>query len=380
VRAVDFAFTPSSLDVVAGTTVTWLNDGAALHTVTASDGSWDSGLIASRGTFSRRFGTPGTYLYLCFLHPSMNGVVRVSGANGATPPPPPPPTPRPSAPAAGSGDNELRDYAFVPSAIRVAPGTTVTWLNTGAAPHTVTDRAGSFDSGLLNRGVRWSRTFSSPGTFQLLCTIHPEMHATLVVAAPGTSPPPPATAAPVATPATGSGEVAILDFDYAPAVVRVAAGTTVRWINQGVAPHTVTAKDGSFDSGFLANKEVFTRQYLSEGTFEYLCAIHPAMVGTVVVGSAQLPSAGAGTSSPGAPQGSAEPASSAAPATGGVAGPVTGSGSSGSTGAKPGLPIPELPPGPLSTESILRLALVALIGAGAVTVFLVLLRSTMRRA
>jgi hypothetical protein len=44
------------------------------------------------------------------------------------------------------------------------------------------------------------------------------------------------------------------------------------------------------------------------------------------------------------------------------------------------LPIPELPPGPLSTESILRLALVALIGAGAVTVFLVLLRSTMRRA
>jgi plastocyanin len=380
VRAVDFAFTPSSLDVAAGTTVTWLNDGAALHTVTASDGSWDSGLIASGRTFSRRFGTPGTYLYLCFLHPSMTGVVRVSGANGATPPPPPPPTPRPGAPTAGSGEYELRDFAFVPSAIRVAPGTTVTWLNTGAAPHTVTDRAGTFDSGILNRGVRWSRTFSSPGTFQLLCTIHPEMHATLVVAAPGTSAPPPATAAPVATPAPGSGEVAILDFDFAPAVVQVPVGTTVKWINQGVAPHTVTAKDGSFDSGFLANKEAYTRQFPSEGTFEYLCAIHPAMVGTVVVGSAPPPSAGAGSPSPGAAQGSPEPGASAAPATGGVTGPVAGSGSSGGTGATPGLPIPELPPGPLSMESILRLALVALIGAGAVTVFLVLMRSTMRRA
>ena len=374
VSAVDFAFTPSSLDVVAGTTVTWLNDGAALHTVTASDGSWDSGLIQAGGTFTRRFGTPGTYLYLCFLHPSMTGVVRVSGANGATPPPPPPPTPRPSAPAAGSGEYELRDFAFVPSAIRVAPGTTITWLNTGAAPHTVTDRAGSFDSGLLNRGVRWSRTFSSPGTFQLLCTIHPEMHATLVVAAPGASAPPPATAAPVATPAPGSGEVAIRDFDYAPAIVQVPVGTTVRWANGGVAPHTVTAKDGSFDSGFLATGESFARQFTTEGTYEYLCTIHPAMLGTVVVGGAALPSPGTGSPPPDA-------GASPVPGAGGpTAAPGSGTGPAPGSGQDAGAPIPALPPGPLSTESVLRLVLVGLIGAGAVGVFALLLRSTMRRA
>lgn len=375
VRAVDFAFTPSSLDVVAGTTVTWLNDGAALHTVTASDGSWDSGLIPAGGTFSRRFGTPGTYPYLCFLHPSMTGVVRVSGANGATPPPPQPPTPKPSAPAAGSGEYELRDFAFVPSAIRVAPGTTITWLNTGAAPHTVTDRAGSFDSGLLNRGVRWSRTFSSPGTFQLLCTIHPEMHATLVVAAPGASAPPPATAAPVATPAPGSGEVAILDFDFAPAVVSVPVGTTIRWTNRGVAPHTATAKDRSFDSGFLATGESFARQFTTEGTYEYLCTIHPAMLGTVVVSGTALPPSGTGSPPP-----DGVGASPAPGAGGSTPGSGSGSGSGPGSGQDAGPPIPVLPPGPLSTESLLRLLLVGLIGVGAVGVFALLLRSTMRRA
>ena len=377
VRAVDFAFTPSSIDVAAGTTVTWVNAGAALHTVTAGDGSWDSGLIsAGGGTFSRRFGTPGTYPYLCFLHPAMNGVVRVSGANGATPPPPPPPTSKPPGPVAADGEVELRDYAFVPSAIRVAPGTTVTWLNTGAAPHTVTDRAGAFDSGLLARGVRWSRTFADPGTFQLLCAIHPEMHATLVVAEPGATAPPPASPAPAVTPSPGSGEVAIVDFDFSPVTLSVAPGTTVRWVNRGVAPHTVTAADGTYDSGFLSTGDGFAHTYTADGVYEYLCAIHPAMVGTVIVGGAAQPSPAPGASSPpGNGSGSPAPAASGDPA------------SQGSTGAGPGdpgdvldSPIPETPPGPLSAESILRLLGVGMIWVLAVGAFALTVRSTARRA
>jgi plastocyanin len=372
VQVVDFAFAPSSLDVVAGTTVTWINAGAALHTVTASDGAWDSGIIAAGSTFARRFGTAGTYLYLCALHPSMTGVIRVSGANGATPPPPPPPTPTSSGPTAAAGELELRDFAFVPSAIRVAPGTTVTWRNTGAAPHTVTDRGGSFDSGILPRGARYARTFSSPGTFQLLCSIHPDMHATLVVAAPGASAPPPSTPAPVVTPPPGSGAVTIVDFDYAPAIIEVPAGTTVRWTNRGVAPHTVTARDGSFDSGFLSTGDGYAYRFTAEGTVEYLCSIHPAMVGVVVVGSAPAPPPGPASPSPAAP-GSAPPA----PGTAGGGGDASGQGAG--PGGRDGT-VAEIPPGPLSSESILRLIVVALLGLGAVGAFAGVVRSTVRNA
>jgi plastocyanin len=388
VRIVDFAFSPASLNVVAGTTVKWVNDGAALHTVTANDGSFDSGLISAGGTFSRRFGTPGTYLYLCGLHPAMTGIVRVSGADGATPPPPPPPTAKPTKPPVSAGELELRDFAFFPSSIRVTPGTTLTWVNTGAAPHTVTDRAGSFDSGTIARGTRWSRTFASPGTFRLICAIHPEMTATLTVAAPGATAPPPASAPPVSTPAPGSNVVAIVDFDYAPQVLHVAVGTTIRWVNQGVAPHTVTAKDRSFDSGFLSTNDAYTWTFAAEGTIDYLCAIHPAMVGTVVVGGAAGGAGGAGSSgAPGA--GSPAPSgagASAAPGSvaGGVAGGAGASGSGGGSGSggTDGAPVAvaEIPPGPLGTESILRMGLVVLLSAAAVSVFALLLGSSFRKA
>jgi plastocyanin len=378
VQVVDFAFNPGSVDVVAGTTITWVNSGAALHTVTAGDGSFDSGLISAGGRYSRRFASPGTYPYLCGLHPSMTGVVRVSGTNGATPPPPAPSSPKPTKPPVAGGELELRDFAFVPSAIRVTPGARVTWVNTGAAPHTVTDRAGTFDSGILARGARYSRTFAAPGTYRLLCSIHPDMHATLAVAAPGASAPPPATPPPVATPAPGSGEVAILDFDYAPQVVNVAVGTTVAWVNGGVAPHTVTAKDGSFDSGFLGTGEAYSRQFTTAGVVEYLCAIHPAMIGTVVVGAAS--SAAPGTpAAPGASGATGEAAAapssapSGSPPVAAVAGGVTPPADDGSAAS-----FPEGPPTPLSTGSLLRLGLVALLWLAGGLAFVAVIRSVSR--
>ncbi|MEI7743769.1 MAG: plastocyanin/azurin family copper-binding protein, partial [Chloroflexota bacterium] len=390
VGIVDFAFNPGTVDVVAGTTVTWVNTGAALHTVTASDGSFDSGLVtAGGGRFSRRFAVPGTYPYLCALHPSMSGVVRVSGAGGATPPPPAPPTPAPTPPPVASGQLELRDFAFVPSSIRITPGTTVTWVNTGAAPHTVTERTGAFDSGILPRGARYSRSFPVAGTYQLLCSIHPEMHATLVVAAPGATPQPPATPAPVVTPAPGSGEVVIADFAFTPDHLSVPVGTTVRWTNQGVAPHTVTARDGSFDSGFLNHNEVFSRTLTTPGTIEYLCAIHPAMIGTVVVGDGGSGSGAAGSSAgppvtggglgSGVPPGSSAsgaPAGSGSGSTpgGSAAGSAGASGSPGGVGAAARPPV-EAPGGPLPTAprgagGLLLLIVVAfpawVAGAGAI--------------
>jgi tyrosinase len=77
--------------------------------------------------------------------------------------------------------------------------------------------------------------------------------------------------------------VTIVDFDFDPAELSIAPGTNVVWINQGAAPHTVTADDGSFDSGQLEPGGTFTQLFDSEGTFAYHCEIHPNMVGSVVV-------------------------------------------------------------------------------------------------
>jgi plastocyanin len=71
------AFSPLMLDVLTGDTVNWPNDSARPHTVTADDGSFDSGRIVVRSSFAQRFGAPGTFPYHCTLHPSMRGEVDV---------------------------------------------------------------------------------------------------------------------------------------------------------------------------------------------------------------------------------------------------------------------------------------------------------------
>jgi cupredoxin-like protein len=70
-----FSFSPGVLKVSVGTTVTWTNNDPTPHTITADDGSFDSGAIMAGGTFSRIFDRPGTYPYHCMFHPSMQGKV-----------------------------------------------------------------------------------------------------------------------------------------------------------------------------------------------------------------------------------------------------------------------------------------------------------------
>jgi plastocyanin len=80
----DNSFDPATLNVQVGTTVKWTNNGANRHTVTASDGKWDSGEIAPGGTYSVTFSTPGTYKYYCKLHKGMEGTI-VVGEPGKAP-------------------------------------------------------------------------------------------------------------------------------------------------------------------------------------------------------------------------------------------------------------------------------------------------------
>jgi plastocyanin len=73
VSAEDFQFTPQDLTISVGDTVVWTNTGQMLHTVTASDSSWDSGNLDPGKTFSRTFDTAGTFTYYCRFHGSPQG-------------------------------------------------------------------------------------------------------------------------------------------------------------------------------------------------------------------------------------------------------------------------------------------------------------------
>jgi plastocyanin len=77
--------------------------------------------------------------------------------------------------------------------------------------------------------------------------------------------------------------VDIVDFAFNPSSITVEAGSTVTWTNSGDAPHTVTADDGAFDSGELANGETFSFTFDEPGTYSYHCDIHPDMVAEVIV-------------------------------------------------------------------------------------------------
>jgi plastocyanin len=70
-------FVPGRVQVTAGTTVVWRNEDQLIHTVTANDKSFDSGLLQPGKTYRRTFDKPGQYPYYCLPHPFMKGVVVV---------------------------------------------------------------------------------------------------------------------------------------------------------------------------------------------------------------------------------------------------------------------------------------------------------------
>ena len=77
-----FAFSPATLTIKTGTTVTWKNTTAVGHTVTSDDGkTFNSGtsnpIAAQSGTFSFTFTTAGTFAYHCEIHPFMKATIIV---------------------------------------------------------------------------------------------------------------------------------------------------------------------------------------------------------------------------------------------------------------------------------------------------------------
>ena len=82
---------------------------------------------------------------------------------------------------AASASVTMGDFFFSPATVTISVGDTVTWHNSGQAPHNATANDGSFKTPDLNNGQSASHTFSSAGTFSYICTIHPNMQGTVRV-------------------------------------------------------------------------------------------------------------------------------------------------------------------------------------------------------
>ena len=313
IEIADNKFSPNKITVPVGATVVWTHKGQKPHTVTADDGSFDSGKLENGASFKQTFGKVGTFPYFCQFHggkgsEGMAGAIVVADQSVAAQAPAaqaPPASAQPTAsadhthPADGAAAVAIGDNSFTPKEISIPVGGTVTWTHKGQRKHTVTADDGSFKSDTLEAGATFAQHFDKPGTYAYYCEFHGGaggggMSGVIKVGDGGSAqaakpPAPPApTAAAVAPPAPAAVTVEIKDFEFGPQEIRVKAGTTITWKNEGAQPHSATAVDKSFDTAIFQPGESKSAKFDTPGTFKYYCQLHGTpdgngMVGTVVV-------------------------------------------------------------------------------------------------
>ena len=161
------AYTPQHLDVVAGQTVHWSQDSVRKHTVTAYDGSFDSGILAPGDHYDRAFAGTGTYGYYCRLHAGIVGEVQVHDAvldpvtTAAAKGRPFPLTGRADTPTVTiTGDDGSSTVATVREdgtfSASVTPSTTTTYTAADSPPVTLRVLDHAVGVGVNRHGDRWS--------------------------------------------------------------------------------------------------------------------------------------------------------------------------------------------------------------------------------
>jgi plastocyanin len=87
--------------------------------------------------------------------------------------------------SAQAADTEvlIDQFTFTPQRITVKAGTTVTWTNEDDVPHTIASSSKLFRSKALDTGDKFSFTFTTPGTYEYFCSVHPHMTGAVVVEA-----------------------------------------------------------------------------------------------------------------------------------------------------------------------------------------------------
>jgi plastocyanin len=76
----EFMFAPTAMTVAVGTTVKWTNLDGEIHTIRSVDTAFASGALDQNDSFAFKFDKPGTYRYVCSIHPQMVGTIIVKAA------------------------------------------------------------------------------------------------------------------------------------------------------------------------------------------------------------------------------------------------------------------------------------------------------------
>lgn len=177
----------------------------------------------------------------------------------------------------GVGSNTA--LTFSPSTVTLIIGVnnTVTFVNKDSVTHTVTATDNSFNSGDIPAGKSWTNTFSSPGKFPYYCIYHSGWMRGTIVVKSGTGPGGLTVKIP---PGTG----ADTSLNYIPNAMNLVVGVnnSVTFVNQDSVKHTVTAADGSFDSGDILPGGSWTHTFAA-GTYSFHCIYHSYMKGSITV-------------------------------------------------------------------------------------------------
>jgi plastocyanin len=326
----DYLFSPYTITIYAGQSITWMNNGQEPHTVNADDNSWFSSILNHGDSYSHTFATPGTYTYHCAIHAYMHGTVVVIPLLGSTPPPTATPTQAPNTPTdtpipetATAPATDTPSATDVPTAT-VTPTSTPTQLAATDTPVptetlTVTDTpvpASPTDSATAvpptDTPVPPTTVVPSDTPTEATAT---ETAIDTATAVPPTDTPPATdtatsvptdtatttavptdmatdTPSPTSTVSSSPVTVTISNFAFSPMTVTIQAGQSVQWVNDDLAQHTSTSDTGStfaWDTGLIAGAfgspgVSAPVTFTTPGTFTYHCNVHSFMQhGTVIV-------------------------------------------------------------------------------------------------
>ncbi len=181
-------YIPSSVHIKKGDSITWINNDAVSHTVTAA--RFNSGLIwpqestEGKSDFTHTFDQSGIFSYFCQIHPYMSGTVYVGVEE----------TQRElistiddnkvnvivEMPMGTAYENYYNHY-FIPANAFIHVGGTITWINNDYVPHTATAADNSFDTKTIDPFGSKSMVFTNEGRIAYYCKIHPWMQASITV-------------------------------------------------------------------------------------------------------------------------------------------------------------------------------------------------------
>ncbi len=82
---------------------------------------------------------------------------------------------------AADSEVKIANFTFDPPTVTIKAGGTVTWINADDIPHVVSEKDGKFRSAALDTDDSFSQTFTTPGTIEYFCAIHPHMTGKIIV-------------------------------------------------------------------------------------------------------------------------------------------------------------------------------------------------------